>query len=65
MRVCVCARARVRVRVRLCVNYFSTVLSLAGNSSRLTWVRHNNRKSSMCIVFVCPNNGMVASVWEF
>ena len=36
--MCVRARACVRVRVSVCVNYFSCVLSLAGNSSRLTWV---------------------------
>ena len=33
---------------------FSASLSLAGNSGRLTWVRHSSRESrSMCTVFSC------------
>ena len=46
-------------------------LSLAGNSGHLTWVRHSSRKSSatipisVCCIFMCANNGMAASVWDF
>ena len=60
----------------LCVFFFgggggSTSLSLAGNSGWFTRVRHSSPK---CItthsyqyvqLFVCPNNGMAASVWDF
>ena len=49
-----------------------TSLSLAENSGHLTWVRHSSCKRaalaipvSVCSVFLCPNNGMAASVWDF
>ena len=49
-----------------------TSLSLVENSGHLTWVRHSSRKRavlpipiSVCSVFICPNNGMAASVWNF
>ena len=40
------------------VPWRTTSLSLAGNSGRLTWVRHSSRKSSatysyQCVVFLC------------
>ena len=49
-----------------------TSLSLAENSGHLTWVRHSSCKRaalaipvSVCSVFLCPNNGMAASVGDF
>ena len=50
--------------------YFSTSLSFAGNSSRLTWVRHSSSKSSathsyqgvQCFFFVRPGDGILLPV---
>ena len=60
------------VRTHARTYIYSTSLSLVGNSGGLTWVRHNSRKSSathsyQCVyrIFVCPNNGMAARVWDF
>ena len=43
-----------------------------GKSGRLAWIRQSSHKSSsipistsVCSVFVCPNNGFAASVWDF
>ena len=50
---------------------FSTSLSLAGISGRLIRVRHSSRCAalptliSVCSIFVCPNNGMATSVYDF
>ena len=57
--------------VRATLVFFNT-LSLAGNSGRLTWVKHSSRKSRVtycysncvCSIFVCPHNGLAASVWD-
>ena len=45
------------------IHFFSTSLSLAGNSSRLTWVKHSRR--SVCNIFLCPDNGVAAIVLDF
>ena len=48
---------------------FRTSLSLAGNSGHLTWVAAARAALpipiSVCNIFVCPNSGMGASVWDF
>ena len=41
------------VVVAVVVVVFSTSLSLAGNSGRLTWVRHSSRKSSATHSYQC------------
>ena len=64
--VCVCVRERERecacVRVRVCAGgaggcsfVFSTSLSLAGNSDRLTRVRHSSLKNSATHSYQCDS----------
>ena len=45
------------------IHFFYTSLSLAGNSSRLNWVKHSRR--SVCSIFLCPDNGVAAIVLDF
>ena len=50
---------------------YSISLSLVWILGHLTWVRHSSCKSGathscQCVpCFLCPNNGMAASVWDF
>ena len=39
-------------------------LSLAGNSGRLTWVRHSSRKSSATHSYQCVQNFCVSKQWH-
>ena len=65
-----CSRTNERGRVFLSGNFFSFLIYFfiipVGNSGHFTWVRHSSRKSICgCNIFVCPNNCMAASAWNF
>ena len=71
MRVCVRACVRVCLMVFALfqlVFVFSTLLSLAGNLGKAQQPQEQRYPFlSVCVqyIFLCPDNGVAASVWDF
>ena len=64
--LCLCIESVLFVLV------FCTPLSRVRNSGHLIWVRHGSCRTSathscqcVCAIFLCPDNGITASVWNF